>query len=59
MIRGGTPEVLVVAHLILEEEAIAVAVAVVVVIVGAEAKGLFTVYFSHSLCEHSLLIFLN
>lgn len=57
MIRGGTPEVLVVAHLILEEEAIAVAV--VVVIVGAEAKGLFTVYFSHSLCEHSLLIFLN
>lgn len=44
MIRGGTLEVLVVVHLILEEEATAAAVAVVVATVLCEAKGLFNTY---------------
>lgn len=46
MIRGGTPlEALVVAHLILEEEAIAAVGAVAVVTVRATAKGLSNIYF--------------
>jgi len=48
MIQGGIPlEVLAVAHLILEEEAIAAAEAVVaaVVTVGTGAKGLCHMYF--------------
>lgn len=46
MIQGGIPlEVLVVAHLILEEGAIAAVVAVAVVTVGTGAKGLCNMYF--------------
>lgn len=46
MIRGGIHlEVLAVAHLILEEEAIAAAVAEAVVTVGTGAKGLYVMYF--------------
>lgn len=41
MIQGGTLEVLVVAHLILEEEATAAAVAAVAVTVLCGAQGLF------------------
>jgi len=46
MIQGEIPlEVLAVAHLILEEEAIAAAAAVAVVTVGTGAKGLCNIYF--------------
>lgn len=46
MIRGGTTlEVLVVAHLILEEEAIAAVAAAAAATVAARAKGLSNMYF--------------
>jgi len=46
MIQGGTRlEVLAVAHLILEEEAIAAAAAAAVVTVETGAKGLYNMYF--------------